>query len=330
MDDAAMRRLGAWLGGAVRDLERLSGGAIQENWGLVLTRADGRCERLVLRRDAISTIAESRSRREEFSLIEVAQAAGVPVAEPVAFCSDASVLGGPFFVMRRVAGVADPRRLVRDDTLIPDRAAFGAALGTTLARIHAIRPPRAELGFLGAAEADPAMARIRVLRRSLDALAAPQPAIEYVLRRLERSRPRPAAITLVHGDYRIGNIMVAREKISAVLDWEFSGWGDPDEDLGWLTARCWRFGREDREAGGVATRENFYRGYEAGSGRKVAVERAPYWEAMAAIRWAIIALEQGERHRGEEKPGLEAALSGRMAPELVQEAMGMLREIGDA
>lgn len=151
-----------------------------------------------------------------------------------------------------------------------------------------------------------------------------------MLRRLERSRKRPAAITLVHGDYRMGNIMVAEGRIAAVLDWEFSGWGDPDEDLGWFTARCWRFGREDREAGGVAGRADLYRGYEGVSGRRVAVERAPYWEAMAAIRWAIIALQQGERHRAEEKPGLEAALSGRMAPQLVQEAMEMVRELGRA
>ena len=332
MDEAALKRLAGWLGvGAeIREVERLSGGAIQENWGLRIARADGSEERLVLRRDAAATIASSRSRAEEFRVLEVAEAAGIRVAAPVALCTDERVLGGPFFLMRRVEGVADPRRLVREDGLVGDRASFGAALGAELARIHAIRPPRPDLGFLGPPEADPAMARIRAHRESLAQLSAPQPAIEYVLRRLERSRKRPAAITLVHGDYRMGNIMVAEGRIAAVLDWEFSGWGDPDEDLGWFTARCWRFGREDREAGGVAGRADLYRGYEGVSGRRVAVERAPYWEAMAAIRWAIIALQQGERHRAEEKPGLEAALSGRMAPQLVQEAMEMVRELGRA
>jgi aminoglycoside phosphotransferase (APT) family kinase protein len=332
VDDAALKRLAAWLGVGVeiREVERLSGGAIQENWGLRIARADGSEERLVLRRDAAATIASSRSRAEEFRVLEVAEAAGIRVAAPVALCVDEGVLGGPFFLMRRVEGVADPRRLVREDGLIPDRASFGAALGAELAHIHAIRPPRRELGFLGDAAADPAMARIRAHRGSLDRLAAPQPAIEYVLRRLEQSRKRPEAITLVHGDYRMGNIMVAEGRIAAVLDWEFADWGDPDEDLGWFTARCWRFGRKDREAGGVADRADFYRGYEGVSGKRVAAERAPYWEAMAAIRWAIIALQQGERHRAEETPGLEAALSGRMAPQLVREAMEMLRELGRA
>jgi aminoglycoside phosphotransferase (APT) family kinase protein len=336
VDDSAERRLGAWLGErlggpvAIRNLERLSGGAIQENWGLTLIHADGCEERLVLRRDAAATIPSSRSRAEEFSLLQAATAAGIAVAAPVALCTDAAVLGGSFFVMRYVAGTADPRRLVRDEALIPDRVGFGASLGAELARIHAIQPPRAALGFLGKPDPDPAMARIRAHRQSLDRLAAPQPAIEFVLRRLERDRPRPAAVTLIHGDYRIGNIMVAEGRIAAVLDWEFADWGDPDEDLGWFTARCWRFGREDREAGGVAARADFYRGYEEISGRKVAAERAPFWEAMAAIRWAIIALQQGERHHAEEKPGLEAALSGRMAPQLVQEAMARIVAIGHA
>jgi aminoglycoside phosphotransferase (APT) family kinase protein len=336
VDDSAKRRLTAWVGEklgepvAIRAIERLSGGAIQENWGLTLVHGDGREAQLVLRRDAAATIASSRSRAEEFSLLESAQRQGIAVPAPIALCTDATILGGPFFLMRRVAGIADPRLLVRDDSLIPDRPGFGAALGAELARIHAIRPPMPDLSFLGPPDPDPAMARIRTQRRNLDRLAAPQPAIEYVLRRLERDRPRPAAITLIHGDYRMGNILVADGRIAAVLDWEFADWGDPDEDLGWFTARCWRFGREDREAGGVAAREDFYRGYEQISGRKVALERVPYWEAMAAIRWAIIALQQGERCRTEEKPGLEAALSGRMAPQLVQEAMARIAAIAHA
>ncbi len=263
-------------------------------------------------------------------MLEEMAAAGVAVAEPVALCTDPAVLGSPFFLMRHVAGVADPRRLVRDDALIPSRASFGAALGAELAHIHAIRPPHPRLTFLGPPDADPALLRIRTYRSGLDRLGAPQPAIEWVLRWLERHRPEPPAPTLIHGDYRIGNIMVAAGKIAAVLDWEFADWGDPDEDIGWFCARCWRFGHPEREAGGVAARADFYRGYEAASGRTIEAGRISYWEAMAAIRWAVIALEQGERHRAEQEPGLEAALSGRMAPQLVEEAMAVIAAIEHA
>ncbi|MGH7056903.1 MAG: phosphotransferase family protein, partial [Acetobacteraceae bacterium] len=336
MDQAAQGRLARWLAGAlgesvvVRHIERLSGGAIQENWALSLERQDGREEAFVLRRDAGTQISSSRSREAEFRILRAVHRAGITVPEPVALCSDETILGRPFFLMRRIEGTADPRRLVGDDRLVPDRAAFGAALGAKLARIHAIRPPAEELGFLEPPAADPAAARIGALRAALDRLSDPQPAIEWVLRRLERRRPRAALVTLVHGDYRIGNIMVQDGNLAGVLDWEFAGWGDPDEDVGWLCARCWRFCRVDREAGGVAERADFYNGYEARTGRKVDAERIRYWEAMAAVRWAIVALEQGERNRGEEKPGLEAALTGRMAPQLALEAMTNAATLGDA
>lgn len=336
MDEAARARLADWLGATLRkqvisvEVSRLAGGAIQENWGLTVRIAGGETLQSVLRRDAPATIRSSRSRAEEFHVLEVMQRTGIAVPRPVALCTDPAVLGGSFFLMQLVSGVADPRRLVREDNLIPDRIAFGTALGTELGRIHAIRPPHPDLAFLGPPPADPPGLRIEEYRAALDRLGTPQPAIEWVLRWLERNRPQPNPPVLIHGDYRIGNIMVSKGKIAAVLDWEFAAWSDPDEEIGWLCARCWRFGRPEREAGGVAARADFYRGYEAASGRRIAAERIPYWEAMAAARWAIIALEQGARHLAEQEPGLEAALSGRMAPQLAAEAMAVIATIEHA
>lgn len=336
MDEAARGRLIAWLGTALRervvsaDLNPLKGGAIQENWSLTVGIASGETRELVLRRDASARIRSSLSRADEFHVLQAMQSAGIVVPAPLALCTDPAVLGGSFFVMQRVAGVADPRRLVRDDDLIPDRSTFGAALGAELARIHAIHPLQPGLAFLGSPPEDALRSRIEGFRAALDHLGTPQPAIEWVLRWLERNRHQPNPVTLVHGDYRIGNIMVCGGKIAAVLDWEFTTWSDPDEEIGWLCARCWRFGRPEREAGGVAARADFYRGYEAVSGRRIAATQIPYWEAMAAARWAIIALEQGARHLTEAEPGLEAALSGRMAPQLAQEAMAVIAAIEHA
>ena len=336
MDGAARARLMAWLGETLGkrvisvDHRRLAGGAIQENLDLAVEIAGGEILHVVLRRDAPATIPTSRSRAEEFHVLEAMQKAGIAVPAPIALCTDPAVLGGSFFLMQLVSGVADPRRLVRDDNLIPDRIAFGTALGAELARIHAVRLPRPDLAFLGAPPTDLPGSRIQGYRAALDRLGTPQPAIEWVLRWLERHRPSPNQPTLIHGDYRIGNIMVAEGKIAAVLDWEFASWGDPDEEIGWLCARCWRFGRPDRAAGGVAARADFYRGYEAVSGRRIAAGQIPYWEAMAATRWAIIALEQGARHLAEQEPGLEAALSGRMAPQLAAEAMAVIAAIEHA
>jgi aminoglycoside phosphotransferase (APT) family kinase protein len=87
-------------------------------------------------------------------------------------------------------------------------------------------------------------------------------------------------------------------------------------DLGWFCARCWRFGQDHREAGGIALRGPFYRGYERVSGRSVDPEAVAYWEVVAHLRWAVIALQQGERHLTGGEPSLELALTGRRATEL--------------
>jgi aminoglycoside phosphotransferase (APT) family kinase protein len=325
-------RLAAWLGArldspvAIRAMARMSGGAIQENWSLQLD-VGGTATELVLRTDAASVVAASAGREEEFRVLAHAWRAGVTVPEPIGFCADRGVIGRPFAVARRVEGIADPRRLTRDEALIPDRESLGEALGAELARIHAIRPPIADLDFLPLSNGVPAQARIGRYRRWLDALAHPQPAIEWALRRLELHAPAAETVTLVHGDYRTGNLMIDAGRLTSVLDWEFAGWGDPMEDIGWFCARCWRFARPDREGGGLASRAAFYRGYERQAGHTIRETAVPFWEAMATLRWAIIALQQGERYRAEATPTLEPAMTGRLAPQLALDALDQVDAI---
>lgn len=309
-------RLGA-PGLALTEISPLSGGAIQENWRLRCTIA-GAARDFVLRKDAAATIASSRTREQEFRLIEAAHRAGVRVPEPVGFCADAAVIGAPFALMGLVPGIGLGPRIVKEAGLGGDRAGLAEELGRQLARIHAIlpagdTPPR--LAFLGAPDPDPALAEIRALRASLDGIGARRPAIEWGLRWAERRAPPCPAAALVHRDFRTGNYMVDEAGLTAILDWEFAGWGDPAQDLGWFCAACWRFGRPDLEAGGIAPRTDFYRGYAAGGGR-VDRERVAYWEVMAHLRWAVIALEQGYRHVSGRETSLELALTGRMAAEL--------------
>ena len=111
--------------------------------------------------------------------------------------------------------------------------------------------------------------------------------------------------------------------VTAILDWEFSGWGDAAEDLGWFCARCWRFGAHEREAGGIGTREAFYRGYERGSSRRVDPQAVHYWEVAAHVRWGIIALLQADRHLCGAEPSLELALTSHIVPELEYEILAL-------
>jgi len=303
----------------------MSGGAIQQNWALDAVVGEVP-EKLVLRTDAASSLAVSRSRAEEYALLRVAYAAKVTVPEPLALCTDAGVTGGPFFVMRRVQGIAAGYRIVRDEALGGGRDALAAALGRELARIHSVRPPRADLPFLPADARPPAVRFIASQRDSLDRAHQQRPVLEWGLRHMERHLPPPADSVLCHNDFRTGNLMVDAQGVTGVLDWEFAAWGDPLEDVGWFCARCWRFG-SPHEAGGIGSREAFYRGYEDEAGHALDRDRVPYWELAATIRWAVIALDQAERHRSGAERSLELALTGHIVPEL---EMDVLRMTGDA
>lgn len=331
MDDLMNAALTCFLANAARaqavtitDTRLLSGGTIQENW---LVRADVRGGAhqgeldVVVRTDSLSGVSLSHNRAQEFSLLTQAFRAGVTVPEPLWLCEDPRLIGRQFFVMRRIGGAAHGHVVVKDLRLGGDRRLLTQRLGTELARIHSIRPPCGALDFLPWYDDAPAQQSIRRLRAYLDTLTITHPPLEWGLRWLQRHAPPRGEIVLSHRDFRTGNYMVDENGLTGILDWEFAGWSDPLEDLGWFLAKCWRFGANQREAGGIGEREDFYRAYEAGAGRPIARDQVRYWEVMAHMNWAMIALQQAERHVSGEERSLLLALTGHVVPELEYEIM---------
>lgn len=320
MDRDAIKRLEVWLarqsGGRaqVRDLKQLSGGAIQENWWLILDLEGGDwpgTHDLVLRKDAPSHVAVSHGRAEEFTILKHAAKAGVTVPKPCVLCEDTDVLGTPFFLMHRAEGTAAGHKLAKaglNDALARD-------LGRNLARIHSV-VDASELAFVSKPDGPPAMASVNEYRSHLDALPGSHPALEWGLRWLEVNAPTDARTVFCHRDYRTGNYMVDDGKLTAILDWEFAGWSDPMEDIGWLTAKCWRFGADDRVVGGVGSLDALFQGYEDESGIKLDRDRLGYWQVMATMRWAVIALQQADRFVSGGERNLELALTAHIVPEL--------------
>ncbi len=313
---------------AIEAVALLSGGTIQENWALDAAIGDGPMagtHRWVLRTDAPAAIAVSLTRAQEFAVLRVAHAAGVAAPRPLWLCTDVSVIGREFFVMERLPGVSAGHRITREPALVRDGAALAHSLGESLARLHTIRPPRPELNFLPLPHGSPALDSIGAYRGHLDRVSVAHPVLEWGLRWCELNSPPTGGIRLIHRDYRTGNYLVHEGRLAGVLDWEFAGWGDPREDIGWFMAKCWRFAGARREAGGIADAADFLRGYENGAGQRYQPEELAYWQVMAHLRWAVIALQQAERHLSGVQPSLELALTGYLVPELEMEILALTR-----
>ena len=323
--------------------EKLSGGAIQENWLLQLQITGGAHDghqSWVLRTDAASRVAVSNSRSNEFRLLQAAFLQGVTVPEPLYFCSDNAVLGQPFFIMTGMPGQAQARKIVRSPGLAEQGPELVAQLGRIMAKLHSITPqtkfktkgPESEelLFFLPRYEGSAASFQIAQMRAALDDLGTAHPVLEYSLNWLEdhlQTWADPASPVLCHRDFRTGNFLIEDGKCTALLDWEFAGWSDRHEDIGWLCARCWRFGNDKLPVGGLGTFSAFQKAYEAASGQSLNVTAIGYWQVMAEIRWAVIALQQAARNNSGQELSLELALSGYLVPEMEMNMLKLIDEI---
>src|SRR6185437_1272205 len=152
----------------------------------------------------------------------------------------------------------------------------------------------------------------------------PRPVLEWAIRWLETHIPPPLTRVLCHRDFRTGNYMLGGMELTGILDWEFAGWGDPDEDIGWFCCKGWRFARLDREAGGIAERAPFYAGYAGTAGRRPDPARVFFWEVLANVRWACIALQQSDRHLIGGARDLVTAIIGRRSTECDLELLMLL------
>lgn len=304
---------------------KLSGGAIQENWLLDVSIEGGGFtgdHEWVLRADAKSGVQQSLSRPQEFTVLNLAFEGGVKVPRPLWLCDDLDVIGRPFFIMEKATGSAGGQALTsrQDAGGCPDLA---YSLGANMARLHTVRPPVPTLDFLLPPQECSFESKVERIRAYLDTLEHSQPVIEWGLRWCETHLPPTHDVCLLHGDYRTGNYMVDGNSLQAVLDWEFTEWGNPLQDIGWFTAKCWRFARPDLEAGGIGKLDDFLRGYNSVTSLQIAPAELNFWQVFATIRWAVIALQQGERHVSGTEISLELALTGRMLPELNQDILSL-------
>ncbi len=295
MDQQLADALSEQLGGAtITGLTRLSGGASRETYRF---EADGRP--LILQRQRAGDV---RNMGTEAAVLRAAYATGVPVAEVVANSATATAVGSAFMVLGFVEGETIARKILRDDEFAVARASLPAQLGTALAQLHAADVS----GVDGLTDHD----QVAMYRQQLDAFGEPHPAFELAFRWLETHRPPTTRRTLVHGDFRLGNVMVGPAGLTAVLDWELAHVGDPMEDLGWLCVKAWRFG-SPLPVAGVGTYEQLIAAYEAASGLALDPEVVRWWEVLGTLKWGIMCIGQAATHTNGIARSHELAAIGR-------------------
>jgi aminoglycoside phosphotransferase (APT) family kinase protein len=297
------------LGEPVGDLRRLSEGASRDTWSFSMP--DG--SRRILQR--LPRGASRAGVELEASMLGAAFEAGVPVARVFKSFEAGGPLGMPALVLEQIDGEALPPRLKRDPRYAPALDGLAEQCGEILARLHSIEPDR----LPALAHPDP----IDRCREVLDGLDERHPAFELVLRRLELTRPEPRPETIVHGDFRLGNLLIGEGGITAVLDWELVHRGDPLEDLGWLCVPAWRFGG-GRPVAGVGDYETLLGSYRAAGGVEVSVEELQWWQAAGTVWWGVLCHVQASRHLKGQTRSVELASIGRRACEQEWDALAVL------
>jgi aminoglycoside phosphotransferase (APT) family kinase protein len=303
----------AWCPGAtgVVNAVRLSGGASQETWSFDIEHPNGNIGAILRRAPAGFGAAPSRAAGldAEARLMQLAHDAGVPSPRVLHVLRPQDDLGTGF-VMSRVEGETIPRKILRDEKLAQARSVLARQLGKVLAGIHGL-----DLAKLPKLRRMTAADEIAELDRDYRGFDWPRPVFELALRWLRDHDPGPARqVTLVHGDFRHGNLIIGPEGLRAVLDWELAHTGDPMEDLGWVCVNSWRFGEIDQPVGGFGTREQLFAGYEA-AGRSVEPSRVTFWEVMGTLRWGVMCCGMMQRFRVAPEPSVERAMIGRRASE---------------
>jgi len=273
------------------ELRPLPGGASRDIWLVACGK-----HRWVLRRDPVGEIAQT-SRQAEFAVQLAAYEAGVPVPRPIVF----GVFGTPGMLMDFVEGEAIPRRVLRSAP-----AGVVREIGAALRALRGV-----DAAAFGDPPQDSCAAAVDGVRAELDAAGDALPALELGLRWLTLNRPPPTAAGVVHGDLRLGNFIIGEDGLRAIVDWEFWHLGDPVEDLAWVCARPWRFGRDDRPAAGLSSVEELLDGL----GLEVDRARLRWWDVISQAKWGAYCAHQAALRRAGAHESLERTVLARRVAE---------------
>ena len=296
----------------IDNLRALTGGASRTTWAFEAVTGPAR-RPLILRTGEPDDVHAGMEL--EAAVQTAAAAAGAPVPDVLIASDSVDALGNPFLICGEIAGETIVRRIQRqlDDD---GRAALLRQCAQALAAIH-----RSVADAPGLTAQDD----VSQWRQRLDEMSDTTATFEWAFRWLAAHRPPPSPPRLVHGDFRMGNLIVAGSDLAAVLDWELVHIGEIYEDLAWFCIRAWRFGAPaGMAAGGLGSIDEFVAAYEAAGGAPVDREALRWWLVVATLRWGVICRFQAERHLSGQTRSVELAAIGRRVCETEWDLLDLL------
>ena len=294
--------------GKVSNLEPLTGGASKEIWKFEVSK-DKQSTKMILRRGsgiegplAIKTADEARIQKE---VIKV----GAPVPIILAVSKNEEELGDSY-IMHFVEGESIARKILRDKEYKKALPVLAYQCGEAIARIHNV-----DIDNFSFLPKKPAEDQLEDLYSTYQSFEQPSPVFEYTYLWLKEQDFSNFQESLVHGDFRLGNIIVNGEGLQSIIDWELAHIGNPLQDLGWVCGNSWRFGKNDKVVGGFGELEDLLKGYNSISKFQVNNEMVKCWQVFGTFRWGVICLIQAYAHLNGTINSIEKAAIGRRVSE---------------
>lgn len=300
---------------------RLSGGASQETW-LLTVKSQSAPDTLILRRapEGMGSAVDSRAigLPNEAKLIRKAKEAGVAVPDVVhVLAPDEGV--GEGFIMSRVEGETIARRILRDEEYATARKKLPPQCGRALAGIHGI-----DGSDVPRIRESTGLAQVEQYEETYQEIGVCRPIFDLAMVWLKENAPKPLKPTLVHGDFRLGNIMVDEAGLAAVLDWELAHYGDPREDIGWMCTNSWRFGQSQNRLGGFGDVEPLLEAYAEAGGPEFTARDIDWWDMLGSMKWGIMCMGMYETFRSGADASVERAAIGRRVSETEMDLINLL------
>lgn len=307
---SALARIGLPAPGG---LERLSGGANMESWRF--SAGDALC---VLRRAPSLEMMAGRpmDHAGEVQVVRAARAAGVMAPEVLVELVPSDGIGSGY-VMRAIAGSPDPNAFLAE----AEPAVAIRDIARELVAVH-----RTDCTGIPVPMMDTAKALSELRSRFFD-YGGDRPILALALKWLEANLPAPVAPRLVHGDFRLGNLMFEHGRLTGVLDWELAHLGDWHEDLAFGCMTVWRFSRPDRPGYGLTSIEELAQAYESAGGETFDPVRFRFWTVYRTFWWALGCLQMGGFWRAGHDRSVERVVVARRTAEQELDLLLLLEDL---